>query len=192
MHVQKRMSPFTALFLGVTAIVVAVITSASVIAIYGLHLSDRWATDLIGLTGETLDGLPEMIQALPPAVGDLLHDQRAPEYVDQLGIEVTMANDSRRDGVRPVVTVENRGGEMVTLLGLLGIVTDENGTPVGEWTEYAATPIAIDHDWRGPIMPSATRRFSVSGWPWVKGGAAVEYEITDVRIWSPEAERTPG
>lgn len=184
MHTRHRMSPLTALFLGATAVIVAAITSGSVILLYAMHMGDRWGGDIIALAHKGVENLPDMIEALPPTIGDVLDDRRAPDYVDQLGVQVRLVSDETGAGVHPVVSVENRGGQTVTLLALRVVALDDKGVPVGEWTEYAATPITIDRDWRGPILPSATRRFSLPKRCGLDLDAKVTYEITDVRVWS--------
>jgi hypothetical protein len=55
--------------------------------------------------------------------------------------------------------------------------------------QYAATPAAADHDWRGPLLPGATRRFAVGGCRLPGGAAKAELEITDIRVWSGPREQ---
>lgn len=68
---------------------------------------------------------------------------------------------------------------------------DARRTPVREWTEVVATPIAIDHEWRGPLMPGATRHVVLSSWrnfPADKADALlVAPEISEIRVWEPKA-----
>ncbi|UCG15244.1 MAG: hypothetical protein JSV19_08090 [Phycisphaerales bacterium] len=188
MHPKQRMSALTALFLGVTAVLVAVITSASIIAIYAMNVGDRWGGDVIKLVNGAVTNLPETIKGLPPAIGDVLDDRRTPEYVEQLGVQVRLILDETGRTVHPVVSIENRGPKMVTLLALRIVAMDGAGNPVTAWNEYAATPIAIDHDWRGPIMPSSTRQLSLCRHHGVRGDVTAEWEITDIRVWSESAE----
>ena len=188
MHPRQRMSALTALFLGATAVLVAVITSASIIAIYAMNVGDRWGGDVIDLVNGAVTNLPETIKSLPPVVGDMLDDRRTPEYAEQLAVQVRLVPDERGRGVQPVVSIENRGTKTVTLLALRVVAMDDAGNPVTAWNEYAATPVAIDHDWRGPILPSSTRRLSLCGRHGVHGDVTAEWEITDIRVWSESAK----
>lgn len=189
---KHRMSPWTAMFLGTTAIIVVGIASLSFIVLYGMSLGDRWGLQVMNLAGRALDNLPQTLEALPEALGDVAEYRRTPAYADNLAVEVRMAPDPYH-GTRPVITVENRGTEVVTLLGLRIVGLDANGNPTGEWNEYAATPVMIDDDMRGPLLPSRTRVFSAGGWCGQTSAAAeVKWEITDVWIWpnQPDAEAT--
>jgi len=189
---KRRMSPWTALFLGATAVIVATIASVSVVGVYGMNVGDRWAGQALNLVGRTVENLPQILESLPTALGDVAEYRRTPAYADSLAVDVRMAPDPY-GGTRPVITVENRGTEVVTLLGLRVVGLDANGNPVGEWNEYAATPVMIDNELRGPLLPSRTRVFTAGGRFGQKSAAAdVKWEITDVWIWpnQPEAEAT--
>jgi hypothetical protein len=68
------------------------------------------------------------------------------------------------------------------------VVLDSRNEILAESNQWAATPLAADDDWRGPIMPGSSRRFAVS-----HHGASPEFrldelktevEITDVRVWN--------
>jgi hypothetical protein len=153
-----------------------------------MHLTDRWCSQAVGLAGTTLENLPETLEALPGALGDLADYRRAPDYADQLAVEVRLASDPHGHP-RSVITVQNRGSEVVTLLGLRIVGLDADGDPVREWSEYAATPVMIDDEWRGPLLPSRSRIFTAGGW-WGQRSdvASVKWEITDVWIWPERAE----
>lgn len=186
---KHRMSPLTALFLGATMTIVTIVVSVSMITLYGMNLGSRWGNDLIALTAQTIDGLPEIASSLPPILADALNDRRAPEYVDRLRAEVEPVPAPKPPGWRPVVAIENRGDRMVTLLSLRVVALDDDGVPVAEWSEYAATPAAVDHDWRGPLMPRSTRRFAVGGCRLPSAAATAELEITDIRVWTGPNEQ---
>jgi hypothetical protein len=185
MHATKQpMSPLTALFLGTTAIIVATITSASVIVIYGINVGDRWGKALILLAGETVEDLPEFLESMPPGVGDYLNDEREPGYAEQLEVRVSAPGTGPRGKTEMAVTVTNNGKHTVTLLPIRFVAMDSRGTPYAEWSEYAATPITVEHDLRGPLLPGSTRIFSTGYWCESAKDPQLEWEITDVRIWS--------
>jgi hypothetical protein len=187
--VKKRMSFLSVLVLSATAIIVTVILSASGIAVYGLGILDAKTDSLTGLISEAVRGLPEIRKALPPALADAINDERRPEYRDQLDVSVRLVGADRDGYLRTVVEVTNRGDELVSLLGMRIVGLDGDGDPLFERNTLAATPLQIDDDWRGPLLPHETRRFSI--WHYhLRNGTPVEvaYEITDVRVWRGNAE----
>ncbi len=191
MNNPTRMSPLTALFLGIFFVGAVTIGSAATVVLYGMRIVDTKASALIRFAGNTVEGLPELVQSLPPAIGDLLHDRRAPEYAGKINVEVKLSADESSGVVRPVLTVRNAGDEVVSLLAVRVAALDANGVPVNDWTEVVATPLAIDDDWRGPLMPGATRYVVLSGSRSLAGKAGTVTavaEIGDVRIWEGKAE----
>ena len=101
--------------------------------------------------------------------------------------------------MRPIIELHNRGGELVSLLSMRVVVFDKDGDPVDEFNEWGATPIAADDEWRGPLMPGATRhivsRYLGLGQMFSPAELQAGVEITDVRVWkgaTTEAEATPG
>ena len=187
--VRKRMSFLSVLVLSVTAIIVTIILSASGIAIYGLGILDAKTDSLTGLVGEAVRSLPEIRKALPPALSDAINDERRPGYRDQLDVSVRLVGADRNGYRRTVVEVTNRGDELVSLLSMRVVGLDGDGDPVFERNTLVATPIQIDDDWRGPLLPHETRRFSIRHSS-RRYGVPVEvtYEITDVRVWRGNTE----
>ncbi len=190
METRSRMSPITALFLGVFGVIGVGILSGTSVALYGLRIADQKATGLLNLVNQTVDGLPELLTSLPPAIGDLLNDRRAPEYARNIDVSVRFVADEA-DSVRPVITVSNKGDEIVSLLAVRVAALNPDLVPVRDWTSIVATPLAVDDDWRGPLMPGATRHIvlhrtrGLSKWPIESLNGSVE--ISDVRVWQSEA-----
>jgi hypothetical protein len=186
MEPKQRMSPFTALFLGTTAVAVAVITSLAIIVIYGMHLAGQSCGGLVGVAEKAVQGLPDLAASLPPAIGDLLNDRRAPDYVKDLAIDVHWASgETGRDLSRPIVSVQNKGAQMITLLTMRVAALDSDNEPVHEWTTAAATPLTVEHEWRGPILPSGERRYALHRLPdGSSKDTTLKWEVTDVRVWS--------
>ncbi len=188
---MKKRSFLSTLVLGLSAIVVTTIVSGSGILIYGMNIADRKTDNLAELIEEAATNLPRFVESLPPLLSDVFHDERRPEYVENLEVSVRLVADHRwSDRVRPVVEVRNNGDRMVSLLSMRIVVQDADGNPIAEMTEWAATPIAADdHDWRGPLLPNATRQFPVRmlrcrGLEADLADLKVSYEITDVRTWN--------
>ena len=192
--VHKARSFFSTLAWGISLIVVTAIISGTVLAGYGMNIVDRKTNSVFDLVEAVLNGLPELTDALPPVLADAIHDQRRPEYAGELEVSVRLAESSRRRGAcRPVVELHNNGSEVVSLLSMRVVVLNQRGEPVAEFNEWAATPIAANDDWRGPLLPGATRHLSV-GTLFLGEDRAVddfhaEVEITDVRVWNPDAGR---
>ena len=189
MNASRGMSPLTALFIGIFGVGALTIAGVSSVVLYAMRIADHRITDVLGLAENTIAGLPELIDSLPPAIGDLLNDRRAPEYAASLDVDVTFVTDERSGRIHPVMTIANKGDEVVSMLAVRVAALKANGVPIREWTEVVATPIAIENDWRGPLMPHATRHVVLSrcsGFP-VKNADAVTavYEISEVRVWEP-------
>ena len=189
MTAQRRMSPFTALALGLSAITVTAIACGSGLVLYGMTIVDGKAGEVLSWADDAMQGLPEFIESLPPIVSDTVRDRRMPEYAKYLDVQVDMVPLNDHKGVRPTLTITNSGTELVTMLGVRVVALDDQGRPLREWTEVVATPITIDHDWRGPLAPDNKRRVVLSScYGGSVGNGAVagfEYEVTDVRVWDP-------
>ncbi len=114
---HTRMSPLTALFIGIFGVGAVGIVSATLIVFAGMLIIGDKAGDLVrfadGTITTTLDRLPGLIESLPESLGDILNDGRAPEYSDNLDVQVAFAADEWSRGIRPVMTITNRGEEVV-------------------------------------------------------------------------------
>lgn len=191
MVTQKRMSALTALVLGVAGVMAVGIASGSAVVAYTLHVAGGNANAILGFAENTVKGLPELIESLPPALGDILNDHRAPSYTSHIDVDVKFVANAAGDRYRPVLTVTNAGSEVVSMLAVRVAALSEEGVPVGEWTELVATPIALDdNDWRGPLMPGTPRHILVGGWRGLYdspvSSLAPVVEISDVRVWTGE------
>ncbi|MBN1489050.1 MAG: hypothetical protein JXA69_03965 [Phycisphaerae bacterium] len=190
--VVKKRSFLGTLFCCVACIVVVGILSGAAVVLYGMNIADRKSDTLLGVITQGVEALPELVESLPPFFADLVNDERRLDYADQLDVSVRLVGEPANAAERfPVVEVRNRGAEVVSLLSMRIVLLDNQGNAIAEVNEWAATPVAVDHDWRGPLMPGATRRFPASR-HFCRFGAAiegtsVEAEITDVRIWRGHA-----
>ena len=187
----SRMSPLTAMFLGVFFVGAVAIAAAGSVVLYGMRIVDSKSSALIHFAGNTVEGLPELVRSLPPAIGDLLHDRRAPEYAGKIAVETKFVVDKSAEALRPVLTIRNTGEEVVSLLAIRVAALDRNGVPQRDWTEVVATPLAIDDDWRGPLMPGSTRYVVLSGSRSLAGKVETltpAFEISDIRVWERTAE----
>ncbi len=194
--VNKRRSFLATLVLGLSFVIATVIGSATVLGLYGMNIIDRKTGNVFELAESTIANLPELIQGLPPVLADVLNDQRRPDYAQQLEVSVSLTNDRSSKGPRAVVKIRNDGDQVVSLMSMRIVVLNDRGEVVAEMNEWGATPVAAEHDWRGPLLPGATRYFAVhhsyydrsAGPP--TGDLHVEYEITDVRVWNGDRFQT--
>ncbi|MFQ5462644.1 MAG: hypothetical protein ACE5E5_08465 [Phycisphaerae bacterium] len=181
------MSPWTALFLGMFGFGSVVLVAGTTVVLYGMRIAEKNITDVFGLTEQTIANLPEIIESLPPSVQDLLNDRRAPEYRDKIDVQVRLVTGSGGQRLFPALTITNNGDEVVSLLTVRVAALDAVGTAVQEWTELVATPIGIEDELRGPLMPHATRHVRL-GRCRPPTNLSIEKltgvgEISDVRIW---------
>lgn len=190
---HNRMSPLTALFIGIFGVGAVGIASGTAIVLYGMRIIDRSAFEVLGITentlGSTLESLPQMLDSLPEAVGELLNDRRVPQYRSQVEVTAEFMLDERGNERRPVLTVRNTGEEVISLLAVRVVARNLKGLPRAEWTEVVATPLAVPDEWRGPLFPGETRYALLSRWhchgsldPSEEYAAAVE--IADLRLWN--------
>jgi len=184
----KKHTFLSSLAMGLSAVVITIIISCTVVIIYGIHFAGDRSEKLVSLVGDAIGGLPELRQALPPALADVLDDRRQPEYAGELDISATTAlTPDQHRSVRTKIEVVNKGSEIVSLLCLRIVVFGSNGEILSESNEWAATPIAADHDWRGPLMPGSHRYFVSSRRAlgvFLGDELKTEVEITDLRVWN--------
>ena len=178
----------SALALGLSAIIIALIVSFTVMVIYGVHFAGEKSEQLVALVEDAVQGLPALQKSLPPAFADMLDDHRQPDYSSQLDITAKTAAVPEQSGrIRTSVTVANNGPQVVSLLSLRVVILNGAGEIVDESNEWAATPLAADDGWRGPILPGAHRYFSCFHNAPHAGsteGLKTQVEITDIRIWT--------
>lgn len=190
---HQRMSPFTALFLGIFGTISVGIISGGTVAMYALHIVDSKTSNILDFAEGAVANLPEFIDSLPDAISDILHDRRAPEYASNMDIELNFVMDEKHGKLRPTLNITNNGSEVVSIMAVRVAALNKDQVPIHEWTEVVATPLAIDDDWRGPIMPGATRYVVLSsGWRGISIEDAANIrgvvEISEMRIWEPSPE----
>jgi len=175
----------TALFHGLFGFLAVLVICGSAVAVYGLHVVDGNISRFLELGSGVVAGLPQWREVLPPALAEALDDRRAPEYRGQLEIAARTAIDSERpDRGLTVIEVHNRGTQTVSLLALNVTLETADGVPVDERQVYAATPIACEEaEWRGPLLPEATRRFALVGYG-QRTGLRPRVEVAELRLWN--------
>lgn len=191
---NKKHGFFSTVAIGISAIIVTLLISGTVVVIYGMHFAGSQSEKFISLAGGVVDNVPEFIESLPPIISDALDDRRAPGYVGKVDVDVRLVEivDDYRPVLRTRVEVANAGDEMITLLALRITVLDERDRVVAELTEYAATPFTAEDGWRGPMMPGSRRRIVSRRHGWYDrvgiGELRAEVELTDLRVWNGDED----
>lgn len=186
--ILKKRTFLSSLALGLSSLCITLIICCTVLILYGLHFASERTDRVITLAETAVQGLPALQASLPPAVADMLNDQRRPDYSQNLAITAQLTGRPGADGATFVnIEIVNNGDEVVSLLALRVIVVDEHGQLLSERQTWAATPLAVEHEWRGPIMPGSRRYFVCRGS--LHGVSPLdnlktEVEINELRIWS--------
>lgn len=184
--VRKRLGFFSIAIISIAGVVMTVIVCASALAFRGLAIVDRKADTLTGIATDLVKALPEYREALPPALADALDDERRPDYLSNLKIDARLVEADSRGHSRGVVEVTNNGEEIVSMLSIRVVGLDRGDEPVWERSTWGATPIQIEDDWRGPLMPGVTRRIPIRMWPHDRA-SALSCEVTEIRVWKGPA-----
>jgi len=193
--IYKRHTFLSALAMGVSAIIIAFIVSCTVVIIYGMNFAGDKSEEVVALVEQAIRGLPKLQESLPPVLADFFDDSRQPDYVTQIDITANTTLLPDDDGtantkvgiVNTTVEIFNKGSEVVSLLSLRVVVLTSQNEIITESNEWGATPIAADHDWRGPLMPGSRRYFVTSHKRlpvFSEDQLKTEVEITDIRIWN--------
>lgn len=183
--VQKRIGFLPAVALGGSAVLITTILCATGIVSDSLAILNHKSGSLLALGKSAIAGLPELKKSLPPVLADAIEDERQPDYIDKIEVAGRLVPDLENpERYRVVLEVKNTGKSVVSLLPLHTVLCDADGSPLREWIEYAATPIAVDDEWRGPLMPGAVRQIRTDMRS-RKGDRKVSCEISDLRVWTP-------
>jgi len=175
--------------MGFSAVIITIAVCCTAVVLYTVHLAGEKSERLVVLAESAVRGLPELAESLPPVLSDLLDDHRQPDYAGKLAISAKVSPQSGRHGLtRTAIEITNNGQEVVSLLSLRIILLDEHEQLLAESQQWAATPLATDGEWRGPIMPGS-RRYFVAPCMGMYGidaaeGLHAEVEITELRVWN--------
>ena len=187
----KRGGFLSALAYGLFGFLTVTVVCASGLAFYGLRIADHSAADIISTGGNLIESLPQWSQKLPPLLADALADRRTPAYRDQVDLDVQLTRaDNRHQSGTLVINASNRGDQTISLMSVRVVLVDENGVPFRSESTYAVTPVTIDPDWRGPLLPDSTRHCALPVRRCPPNLTPVA-EITDLRLWDATAARAP-
>lgn len=185
--IVQRHGFFSTLAMSVATVVSVTLLCGSAVTIYGIKVVNDRAEDIISLSPDAIAAATQWQDALPLAIKDAINDARAPEYRAQITAQVELIDDWKHDRRYGVVEITNRGDKLVSLMCLRIQFEDSQGLPVYETTTYAATPLAIEDEWRGPLMPGDTRRFRLKHSYLLSDytDLRITHEISDLRVWTP-------
>lgn len=186
--VIKRGGFLSALAYGFFGFLTATVVCGTGLAFYGLRVADRSAGDIIEFGGDLIESLPQWREKFPPILADALKDRRDPNYRDNLDLDVRLTDDTAGNDQYKmlVINATNQGDETVTLMSVRVVLVDKNGVPVRSETTYAATPLTVEGEWRGPLLPGSTRRCSIPLWH-CRSDLTAQVEITELRVWDEAA-----
>ena len=175
MVVNKKMSFLASLVWGTCSVIIVTIACASGIVFYGLHIVES-----------AIDDLPSIVKKVP-MLRDALSDERRIDYIDELDIKIGFTDHPYyEDRMRAIATITNGGQELVSWLSIRVVVSDDVGNVLDEDSAMVATPVALDDDFPGPLVPGRTRRFTICTFKRSDHPSA-QFEITDLRVWAPDA-----
>ncbi|MEW6249467.1 MAG: hypothetical protein AB1716_02390 [Planctomycetota bacterium] len=180
--VVKKAGFLAALVRGIFGTIMVLIVCATALTLYGMRIANNF-----------IQALPNWRETAAPCVFDALNDRRAIEYRDSLRINTRLerlepdGGSSTRsgEGDRGVVRIEvtNTGPEVVSLLALRVVVEDDSPARICELPMTVATPVQIEGNWRGTLLPNETRVVGRRLCD-IQGDAKVTYEIADLRVWN--------
>ncbi len=173
----------SSLVLGLFGTIAVVVICTAAVVIYGMNLVDRKFDQIVRLTPEMLQTLEDWQSFLPPVLSDALRDRRDPAYREQVEMSVDFLIDDNGLGKAPVLSIDNTGQETISLLGVRIVVENNAGTPLRDWVEYPVTPLALEHEWPGPLLPGSDRRFRLHGQSIASVARPVRLEIVELRTW---------
>jgi hypothetical protein len=187
-HITYKKHTFlSSIAMGFSAVIITIVICCTAVLLYTVHLAGEKSERLVTLAQGAIRGLPEFSKSLPPVLSDMLDDHRQPDYANHLAISTKLLpRPGHHSFARMAVEVTNNGQEVVSLLSLRIILLDENDQLRCESQEWAATPVATDGEWRGPIMPGSRRYFIAQRMCDNDSAETLhtEVEITELRVWN--------
>ncbi|MCH8854040.1 MAG: hypothetical protein IID41_15530 [Planctomycetes bacterium] len=175
MVINKRMSFLASLVWGICSVIIVALVCSSGVVFYALHIVE-----------DAIDDLPGIVKNVP-MLRDALSSERRIDYIDDLDIKIGFTNHPYyEDRMRAVATITNEGNELVSWLSIRVVVTDDMGNILDADVQTIATPMALGHDFPGPLVPGGTRPFTICSFKRSDHPSA-QYEVTDLRVWAPNA-----
>lgn len=198
---ERRQSVIGTFFKCLALIAVTGIVCGTGVVMGTLGIANGRIGTVLRLADHAIDDLPATLRNAAPILADATKDRRDPAYAALLAVNATVSDEqgddeeadthrrSRRhehwDTGRAVVEIHNRGDKVVSVLALRVVSLGASDRPITDRTVYGATPLAIENEWRGPLLPGSTRKIVVRC---PSGTRKIETEIAEVRVWDPSIE----
>jgi hypothetical protein len=177
---------FSALVHGIFGTLIVVLICGTLFSLYGINVVDRHVGQI---STALISNLPEWQKLLPPSVAEAINDRRAPDYRKSVGVEARFVPGEDRDEPGVIVLeIANNGDETVSLLSLRIVAEDGKQVPRHQESIYAATPVAFERDWPGPLLAGTTRRMAVPVWDARRTELKPVVEVTDLRVTLPRRD----
>ncbi len=174
MVINKRMSFLASLVWGTCSVIIVTVACASGVVFYGLHIVEK-----------SIDDLPSIIKKVP-MLRDALSSERRIDYIDDLDIKIDFTDHPcYTDRMQAVATITNGGQELVSWLSIRVVVNDDMGNILDADVQTIATPMALDDDFPGPLVPGGTRRSTICSFK-RNDHPSAQFEVTDLRVWAPD------
>ncbi len=175
---------------GVFGTVMVVVVCGTALGLYGIYVLDK---NVGGFVSAIASSLPEWQQAMPPVIADALNDERALDYRRLVEVRARVVRGGKEpdgEGLLEIVAVNN-GDRVVSLLSLRVLVEDESEEHALSLAVMAATPLALEGDWIGPLAPDGAVRKIVRPLRHIVGKPEVTVEVTDLRVWKGPLHNAP-
>jgi hypothetical protein len=176
---------------GLSCIIVTLIICATIILIYGIHMTGKKTQEFVTLMQNTIHSLPAIQESLPPVVSDILNNKREIEYRDQIEISAKPIVNQQNGRLGASVTILNKGPKVVSLMSLRIVVLNNKDEVLSEINQWVVTPVAGKNNWPGLLMPNSQRYLSSFGqspsYTTNLNDLKTRVEITEIRTWDKEA-----
>ena len=178
---------FAAVAKGLFSTIIVVLICGTALGLTGMYVFNSnvhlFTGQVSSIVHEVVTKLPDLQKALQPLLADALNDHRDWDYRDQLAIKTRFERGAKHEenGV-VVLELKNNGKEAISFLTLRMTVEDDSDEAVCELPVFAASPIQIDGDWRGPLQPGQSRIIARRVRD-VVGEPTISTELTDLRVF---------
>lgn len=188
MNHTTRMSPWTAFFIGLFMLGGMVVGSGTLLIMRGMSIFEHNVARVVDFAQVAIEDLPQTIKDVSPLISEFVGERNL-DYAKNIGVTVKLAQRPGTKTLRPALQVTNKGNQPINFMTIRVAALTAQNLPVAEWTEVVATPIGIENDWRGPLVPNQTRYVVMrNGWDLPADydeNVTLAYEIVEVFV--PEA-----
>lgn len=182
-----RNSAVGTFFKSIAAVAITVILCVTGIAVVTVSMANHRIGSVLDFAEDAIENLPLALQQAAPILADAVNDRRDPGYVRSIKASATIGEETEDTRRRAIIEITNSGDEVISILAMRAVYLDQKGHVLNENVVYGATPLAVEDEWRGPLLPGVTRKL-VTRCP--READSVEVEIADVRLWDKDAPKS--